>query len=121
MHHLRNLFVTGEEFGLVKLTSTEHSVETLKDGREALEAEVAEKTMELRAMSLKMRDLQESVQSDWDVLTWNNKLEKEKLSERKTFLKVLHDLLYRTSSSTSRGPSLGMRGGGRRERRKGKK
>jgi len=87
MHHLRNLFVTGVEFGLVKLTSTEHSVESLKDGREALEAEVAEKTMELRAMRLKIRDLQESVKSDWDVLTWNNKLEKEKLSERKTFLK----------------------------------
>jgi len=87
LHHLRNSFVTGVEFGLVKLSSTENAVESLKDRRDALEEQVADKTIELRAMQMKLRDLQESVRADWDVLTWNNKLEKEELAKRKEFLR----------------------------------
>jgi len=87
LHHLRNSFITGVEFGLVKLSSTENAVESLKDRRDALEEQVADKTIELRAMQMKLRDLQESVRADWDVLTWNNKLEKEELAKRKEFLR----------------------------------
>ena len=70
------------------MSSTENAVESLKDRRDALEEQVADKTIELRAMQMKLRDLQESVRADWDVLTWNNKLEKEELAKRKEFLRV---------------------------------
>ena len=42
----------------------------------------------MREMQLKLRDLQESVRSDWDVLMWNNKRERDQLLERKEILRV---------------------------------
>jgi len=87
IHHSHNLLLTGVEFGLTKLFSTESATESLKDQRQKLESEVESAGMQLREMQLKLRDLQESVKSDWDVLTWNNKVEKDSLLERKEALR----------------------------------
>merc|ERR1719419_706708 len=89
IHHMRNLFVTGVEYGLEKLTSTESSAEALKGQLETLEKEVAHGRIELRKNNLALRNVKESVRSKWDVLTWKNKVEREALLDKKDDLKDL--------------------------------